>query len=395
VIRRAERVGRSKRKASYWAEIHANSFTVWSTTRGEKIMNMSLGLLASYMHQMSPFLWEVAPGVGIRWYGLAYLLGAVIGGAIVWWMAKRGRARLAPPLVSEFAIDLLIGAFVGGRVGFCLLYEPRLLGLIDEFPYWGVLAIQRGGMASHGGIIGMLLAAGWFSRKHNVPLLHLLDLACLVGPIGVFLGRLANFVNGELYGRECPPNLPWSVKFPKEIFAWTDEQMKGLAPIVEKVGIDPVDWLGWLRTPDLFEGVISNGLLRVVEAIEHHQPGVAEALEPVLTSRYPSQLVQAGLEGLLVFLLLAFLWAWPRKPGVITACFVVLYAIARTIGEQFRMPDHELGFELFGLTRGQELSLMMLVAGLATLVWVVRRPVPKEPGWLGPSIPQEREASHP
>jgi phosphatidylglycerol:prolipoprotein diacylglycerol transferase len=350
-------------------------------------MSPSAHLLATYLHQMSPFVLEISPGLGVRWYGLSYLAGAGIGAAIIWWMAQRNRARIHPNLVIEFAINVLIGAFVGGRVGFCLLYEPRLLGLIDEFPYWGVLAIQQGGMASHGGMIGMLVATWWFSRKHQIPLWHLLDLACLVGPIGVMLGRFANFINGELFGRVCHPALTWGVKFPKEIYTWSSEQMRLLAPAAEKVGIEPATWLGWLRDPDQFSASISAGLYKIIDAIEHGSAPVAQAIEPLLAPRYPSQLIQAFLEGGLVFLILAIVWLRPRKPGVVSAMFVVLYAIARIIGEQFRMPDQELGFELFGMTRGQELSAIMLIAGIVLLIWHCRRHVPKEPAWLGPPLP--------
>ncbi len=349
-------------------------------------MDLSAGLLATYMHQMSPFLWEIKPGIGIRWYGLAYLAGAVIGAGIIWWIARRGRARIAPPLVSEFAINLLIGAFIGGRLGFCLLYEPKLLGLVDGFPYWGVLAIQQGGMASHGGIIGILVAAWWFARKNHLPLLPLLDLACLVGPIGVMLGRVANFINGELYGRECSPALWWGVKFSKETYTWPVEKLRLLTGVVEKVGIEPATWILWTRDPETHEPSLKAGLYRIVEVIEHGDAAVAGMIEPLLTARYPSQLIQAGLEGLAVFLLLAIIWCWPRKPGVVSAWFVILYSVARIMGEQFRMPDQELGFELFGLTRGQELSAVMLLAGVGTLVWVVSRQVAKEPAWIGPRL---------
>jgi phosphatidylglycerol:prolipoprotein diacylglycerol transferase len=353
-------------------------------------MSLSAALLATYVHQMSPFLWEIAPGIGIRWYGLSYLAGAVIGAGIVWWIARRGRARIAPPLVSEFAINLLIGAFIGGRLGFCLLYEPTLLGWVDDFPFWGVLAIQHGGMASHGGMIGMLAAAWWFARKNRLSLLHLLDLACLVGPIGVMLGRGANFINGELYGRECSPALWWGVKFPKEIFAWSAEQLRLLTGAVERVGVEPASWILWTRDPNAHEASIMQGLVRIVEAIEHGDSAMAGMLEPLLTPRYPSQLIQAGLEGLLVFVILAVIWCWPLKPGVVSAWFVVLYAIARIVGEQFRMPDQELGFELFGLTRGQELSAVMLLAGVAMLVWAASRRVAKEPAWIGPKLDGNR-----
>jgi phosphatidylglycerol---prolipoprotein diacylglyceryl transferase len=352
-------------------------------------------LLATYLHQMSPFLWEIMPGIGIRWYGLSYLAGALIGAGIVMFMAGRGRSRLPQSLVVEFAFNVLIGAFVGGRLGFCLLYEPKLLGFIDEFPYWGVLAIQQGGMASHGGMIGMLVAIVLFARKHHIPLWHLLDVTCLVGPIGVMLGRMANLINGELYGRACSADLSWGVKFPKEIYTWEPDQMKQLAPIAEMVGIEPAAWLTWLNDPERFSAFISAGISKMLDAIEHHSQPVAAAIEPMLTARYPSQLIQAVLEGLLVFVILALLWSRPRKPGVVSAVFVCLYAIARIIGEQFRMPDPELGFELFGLTRGQELSFIMLMMGIALLVYTARRSVDKEPAWIGPTLPGAADHGEP
>lgn len=342
------------------------------------------GMLMAFVHQMNPFIIEFSPGIGIRWYGAAYLAGAFLGYGLTYWLARRGRARIRPEIVFDFALTLLVGAFVGGRLGFCLLYDQRLLGLMDSFPFWGVLALHQGGMASHGGIIGMLLAAWWFARRHGLDLWHLLDIACLCGPLGVMLGRLANFVNGELYGRVCPPGLSWAVQFPKEIFTYPPKQLAQLAGAAEAVGVPRVDWLGWLARPEWADGKIGETLRRIVEAVEHGSVAVVRQLEPVLSPRYPSQLIQAGLEGLAVFVVLAIIWAWPRKPGVVAGWFVVLYAVARTLGEQFREPDTELGFELFGLTRGQELSLIMLIVGIGIVVWRSRRPVPKFAGWIGP-----------
>ena len=345
-------------------------------------------LLAIFLHRIDPFVIEIAPGIGIRWYGTAYIAGAVVAYLIIHWMAKRGRAMIRPETVFDFCLNVLVGAFIGGRIGFCLLYQPALLGFMNQFPFWGVLALQNGGMASHGGIIGALVAAWLFSVRHKVPLLHLLDLACLVGPLGIAFGRLANFVNGELYGRPCSPNLWWGVKFPQELLTQQGEELVVLSPAAAQVGVEPADWMKWLGDPDSFRQPLADTLTHIIEAVQAGNVQVINIVEPLLTPRYPSQLIQAGLEGFLVVALLALLWSWPRKPGVVAGSFVVLYAIARIIGEQFRMPDADIGFELFGLTRGQELSILMLLAGVIMVAICALRRVPKVPAWIGPPLPR-------
>lgn len=346
-----------------------------------------MAILAAWLHQIDPFAIEILPGIGVRWYGLAYIAGALAGWGIVRWLAGRGRAQIRPELAFDMALTLLVGAFVGGRIGYCLLYEPKLLGLVLHPPYWGVLALQKGGMASHGGFIGMIVAAWWFARRHQVSLLHMLDLACLAGPLGIVFGRIANFINGELYGRPAPADLWWGVKFPQEIFTWRLDELEKLAPSAGALGIKPTTWFSWLIDPSEHQDAISDTLTQIVTAVQKGNGGVIQALEPVLTVRYPSQLIQGILEGLLVFLILAIFGAWPRKPGTIAALFAILYAIARIVGEQFRMPDTEIGFEWFGLTRGQELSALMLIMGIAFFVAMSLRPVAKLPGWFGPPLP--------
>lgn len=348
-------------------------------------------VLATYLHRIDPFIIEFPPGsgMGIRWYGTAYLAGAVVAYFILHWMAKRGRAMIRPELTFDFCLNALIGAFIGGRLGFCILYQPELLGFINQFPFWGVLALQNGGMASHGGIIGALIAIWIFSIRHKTALLHLLDLACLVGPLGIGFGRIANFINGELYGRPCPPNLWWGVKFPQELLSPRDgEGLAQLTPAAEQVGVEPAEWLKWLSDDVQFRQQVHDTLQLIIEAVQKGNAQVIQVVEPILTPRYPSQLIQAGLEGFLVFLALAILWSWPRKPGVVAGSFLVLYAIARIIGEQFRMPDADIGFELFGLTRGQELSILTLLAGVVTVLICALRNIPKFPAWIGAPLPR-------
>jgi len=345
-------------------------------------------ILATYLHRIDPFIIEFPKGMGIRWYGTAYLAGAVVAYFILHWMAKRGRAMIRPELTFDFCLNALIGAFVGGRLGFCLLYQPELLGFTDTFPFWGVFALQNGGMASHGGIIGALVAIWIFSIRHKSPLLHLLDLACLVGPLGIGFGRIANFINGELFGRPCPANLWWGVKFPQELLSHDGEDLVLLTPAAQQVGVEPAEWSKWLGDPVQFREQVESTLQHIIEAIQAGNAQVIQIVEPMLTPRYPSQLIQAGLEGFLVFIILAILWSWPRKPGIVAGSFVVLYAIARIIGEQFRMPDAGIGFELFGLTRGQELSILMLLAGVVIVAVCALRHVPKFPAWIGKPLPR-------
>lgn len=352
--------------------------------------------LATYLHQIDPFAIQA---IGIRWYGLAYLGGALLGYWIVRWMANRGRTLLPPKLVLDFVTYILFGAFIGGRLGYCLIYKPELFlsfrwvtfGGIN-IPLWGVIALQDGGMASHGGIIGMIIAAWMFARWQRLPLLHLLDLASFAGPLGVVLGRLANFVNGELYGRPCSPDLSWGVKFPQEILTWKEKQLMTLGPAAKDLGIEPGEWISWLRNASEYQSSITSALNEMITHVQERDPRMIAALEPVLTPRYPSQLIQALLEGGLVFVILAIIWAWPRKPGIVAGWFVILYALARFLGEQFRMPDVEIGFELFGLTRGQELSIVMLLGGILLTVICALRNVPKLPAWIGPALPRPEDS---
>jgi phosphatidylglycerol---prolipoprotein diacylglyceryl transferase len=268
----------------------------------------------------------------LRWYALAYIAGIVIGWRIIVAAVRRpalwpgDRAPMTPAQVEDFLTWAVVGIIAGGRLGYTLFYQP---GHYLTHPV-EILYIWQGGMSFHGGFLGVVAAGLWFCRRNGIPVLQMSDALAIAAPAGIMLGRLANFVNAELWGR--PTALPWGVIFPGE----------------------------------------------------HAQdcPGV---IGPC--ARHPSQLYEAGLEGLLLGLLLlwlAFARGWLKSPGALTGVFLAGYAAARIFVELFRVadaqyitPDNPLGHVVrlgeAGLTMGQLLSLPMLAAGLAFLLLARRR----------------------
>jgi phosphatidylglycerol:prolipoprotein diacylglycerol transferase len=350
----------------------------------------------AWVHNISPFLIEFTEGFGIRYYGLAYLAGFFLAFYFVDMMARRGLV----PMTREQAADLItyaaIGTMVGGRIGYVFFYSPELLTTFhSQFPYWGLLEVHKGGMASHGGIIGIATGCMLFARKHKLDKFLMIDVTCMGGTLGVFFGRIANFINGELYGRECPPNHWMAVKFPSEIYAWSvqDPKIAQLGPAAQalgevttrqgqKISVTSDLWASWAQNLN-FESERYIDLFReaLVKATEKHNAAVIDALAPVLTPRYPSQLIQAFLEGFLIFVVIMIVWWKPRKAGVISCLFGLSYAVMRIIGEQFRMPDRDIGFQALGLTRGQWLSIAMFIAISIMLYFVQRRQTPLYGGW--------------
>lgn len=328
------------------------------------------------VHSLSPFLIQFSENFGIRWYGLSYLIGFMLAYLIISWLAERQNAGLNRALVGDFITSTAIGTLVGGRLGYCLFYSPDLfLKFKSDFPFWGVLAVNEGGMASHGGIIGIILASLYFARKYRLNSLYSLDLVAVGGPLGVFFGRIANFINGELVGRPAPEGFPFGVRFPQDIWTWPamePQKVSGLADAAEKAGINRDSWLSWasqLSDPSSRQQVY-DGLTTMIHEVQSGNEGVRDALAPLLTLRHPSQLYAAFGEGLFIFLVLFFLWRRPRKPGFIAASFIILYACTRIVTEMFRTPDAHIGFQLFGLTRGQWLSIVMLAIGFVlALIW--------------------------
>lgn len=249
-----------------------------------------------------PVLVAIGP-FQIRWYALAYIVSLVAG-----WRIVRRLVRLDPHVATaEQADDFLtwatLGVVLGGRLGYVLFYQPAYY-LTHPLE---ALAVWQGGMSFHGGALGVLVALLLFCRRHGINPVGFGDRVTTVVPIGLGLGRIANFINGELWGRVAPDDLPWAMAFP------------------------------------------------------HAGPEL----------RHPSQLYQAGMEGLVLLAIMALLCSRPgvrARFGLLSGTFFAGYAIARIIGEHFREPDRFLGFLPGGLTMGQVLSLPMLLLGVALIV---------------------------
>ena len=257
-----------------------------------------------------PVLVTIGP-FAIRWYALAYICGILLG-----WLYARALIRNeklwggpAPMTVvdyDDFILWVTLGIILGGRTGYVLFYSFShfIANPIEIVQVW------KGGMSFHGGFLGCVLAVVLFARHRGIPMLSLGDITCAVGPLGLFLGRLANFVNGELWGR--PTDVPWAMVFP------------GGGPL----------------------------------------------------ARHPSQLYEASLEGIGLFIVLALLVRAGalKRPGLIIGAFAVGYAIARTFCEFFREPDVQLGFLWGGLTMGMLLSIPLFLIGLGFIALALQRP---------------------
>ncbi len=332
------------------------------------------------MHSVDPFAIELWQGVGVRWYGLAYLGAFLCTFLSVHAMRKKGLSSLGAQDIVDYVSFGAVGALLGARLGYALFYAPGLFGSFSaSFPFWDLLSVHRGGMSSHGGFLGVLLACWIFSRKRGFGLLHLLDISVLGASAGFFFGRLANFVNAELYGRVAEASLWWGVKFPTEILRWdfvNKERLRSLEPAVRAFGLEDAanNWSYWLGDTNFYARVWDIKQ-QLVDAAARGNVQVLEALVPVLNTRYPSQLVQAACEGLGVFLLLSVLvfYVRPRFCGVVAGTFAWLYAVARIFGEVFRMPDDHIGFDLWGLTRGQWLSFGLVLIGAALYWWAFKK----------------------
>jgi phosphatidylglycerol---prolipoprotein diacylglyceryl transferase len=341
------------------------------------------------VHNLSPFLWHFWGEVGLRWYGLAYIAGFVFSYFLLQWLVARQKSGLTRELVSDFVTYGAIGILAGGRLGYCLFYDPSLfLKFKSQLPFWGVLAVNEGGMASHGGMLGLMLASFLFAKKHGISLLYLFDLISICGPVGIFFGRLANFINGELVGRPSPEDFPLGVKFPSDIYLWPSQNPSGLgelAKVVEKIPSMSRDtWLTWVdqfRTSSEVQLKINQGLLDIVNAIQSGNEAAREAIGPLLVLRHPSQLYAAAGEGLFLFLLVFFLMRKKFKAGIVGAQFFIAYGIVRTITELYRMPDAHIGFDSFHMTRGQWLSLAMVVVGVVCGILWSRSGSVWIPGW--------------
>jgi phosphatidylglycerol---prolipoprotein diacylglyceryl transferase len=257
-----------------------------------------------------PVALAIGPFV-VRWYALAYIGGIVLGWVYARALIKNEKLWAGPvpitlPQLDDFILWVTIGIIVGGRTGYVLFYNPAffLQHPAEAFALW------KGGMSFHGGFLGCVIAVMVFARRNNISILSLGDITTAVGPIGLFLGRIANFINSELWGRPADPGLPWAMIFP-------------------------------------------NG-------------------GPI--PRHPSQLYEASLEGIVLFTALALMIKMGalKRPGLVLGSFIAIYGIARIISEFFREPDPQLGFLWGSLTMGMLLSIPMIVAG-AIIIFVAWR----------------------
>jgi phosphatidylglycerol---prolipoprotein diacylglyceryl transferase len=269
--------------------------------------------LAYWVHDLSPFVIKFTDTIGVRYYGLAYLLGFFGGALGLHLYARAGRSRLPAPAIADFIIAIVIGVMVGGRLGSYLLYEGWKNFGSDPL---AILRVWEGGMASHGGFVGVAVAMAWFARTQKLPFLHLSDLIVTVAPLGLMLGRVANFINGELWGKIS--TVSWAVIFPESAPAGT--------PVA------------------------------------------------LIAPRHPSQLYEAALEGALLLALMQWRF-WKsdvvaRHPGRLAGEFLIAYAVVRMVGELFREPD--IGIDpILGLSRGTFYSFFLILTGL---VLVLRKP---------------------
>ena len=278
---------------------------------------------------ISPELFTISLGpvsFSLRWYALAYIAGLLIGWKLIVTILKSPRlwpngAPLQPEAVERLLTWVILGVILGGRLGYVLIYDPAY--------FWAnpakIPAVWEGGMSFHGGFLGVVVAGILFCRREGIAMLTLADLMAVATPPGLFLGRIANFINAELWGR--PTSLPWGVAFPGDAAQ---------------------------SCPDLL----------------------------TICARHPSQLYEAALEGILLFAVLAWaVWraGWLRYPGRVAGLFFAGYGLSRFVVEFFRQPDAQfitlgnpMGLALhvngYGLTMGQLLSLPMIAAGIWFIV---------------------------
>ncbi len=329
-------------------------------------------VLAVWVHNLKPEIVEFGGNFALRWYGLAYLAGFVVGYFILKWMAKRSLWVVKPEKVADFiAYAALFGVFLGGRLGYVLFYmiPEKGLGYVLGDPLV-IFKVWEGGMSSHGGIFGLTIFAFVYARRNKVSWPGIGDGLVIVSTLGVFFGRIANFINGELYGRVAS-GVAWSMKFPKELLEGGNTKF---APaMAEAASLDPERLGGLLEQFEdnpvggsgaLFEGVI--GASRDNEA-------VLAVLAKYVEARHPSQLYQALLEGLGLCLILFWMRVrWPRMAhGIITGTFFILYALFRIVAERFREPDSAWIIQDV-LTKGQFYSVFMFAIGGAFLFFALR-----------------------
>jgi len=347
---------------------------------------------AAHYHALSPIALDLG-FFAVRWYGLSYVAGFVAAYFIMRSLARRGMIPIPPNRVADAMVYIIFGVLVGGRLGYALLgYDPAILWTFSgQFPFWGLLAIHKGGMASHGGMIGVVVAAWFLSRgfkredgsiEGRTDWRCIVDVLALCVPIGFFFGRIANFVNGELLGRViAAPGEPgpwYAVRFPQELLGWVSpaQHAKHTPDLTDAQHAKLIEAVtGSMMPKDSWSAALER---LVARAGEHRAQ-----LEPLLAARHPSQLYAALLEGVAVGIVVWLVAARPRQPGVVGGWWLISYGVARIIAEIWRLPDAQ--FEVgnpMGLSRGQWFSAAMVAAGAAAVVLCARRAAPLTLGWM-------------
>lgn len=304
---------------------------------------------------IDPVVLELPGPFALRWYGLMYLVGFGIGFLLLHRLARQGRLAIAADRVSELVGWAAVGVLVGGRLGYLLFYAPEtFLHPLRVFALW------EGGLSFHGGLIGTALVLVWYARKNDIPFLALGDMVVLGAPPGIAAVRIANFINGELFGRIASEGVPWAMRFPSDPVARNLLGAQGAGP---------------------------EQLHRIV--VRAQADGTWDRILSQIPLRHPSQLYEATLEGILLFVVLwGLVWfarrrGWRLRTGIFSGIFLIGYALARIFVEQFRQPDVQftgpgdpLGTVLGSLTMGQVLSLLLLAGGVLILVLMALGRVP-------------------
>ena len=303
---------------------------------------------------IDPVALDLPGPLDVRWYGLGYVVAFVAGYFIVRGLARERFAQMEPDAVGDLVFALVLGVILGGRLGYILFYEFSDFAADPA----RIIRIWEGGLSFHGGLLGAVVAAWIFSRGRKLSFLNTGDALALAAPPGIFAVRVANFINGELYGRVTTDAVPWAIRFP------TDPEALRLLGAGRAGGIRARETI-------------------VQQAMESGQWDAVKSQVPL---RHPSQMYEALGEGLLTGLILWAVVSWNRRRGVrwgdgaYGGLFLVCYGVFRSIIELFRQPDAQfrnegdpLGTVLGPLTMGQTLSLLMVVAGLFLLARGIRR----------------------
>lgn len=314
-------------------------------------------LVAALLEVPFPHVDPVAldlPGpIDVRWYGLGYLAGFALAYLVLRRLARERFVAMEPDAAGDLIFALVLGVILGGRIGYILFYDFADFAANPA----RILRIWEGGLSFHGGLLGVMAAAWYFARKHRLTYLNLGDSLALAVPFGVFFVRVANFINGELYGRVTTPDVPWAMRFP------TDPEAMRLIGVGE----------GGMR-----------GREQAIQAA--YESGLWEQVKAQVPLRHPSQLYEALLEGLVLGLVLWALYLWVRRrgrrpgDGFFGGVFLLGYGLFRTVVELYRQPDVQftdagdpLGTVLGPLTMGQTLSLVMVLGGVGLIAWTARR----------------------